>query len=304
MKINHRIVTDCDDPFWKEVDRLSLPYEHGDPDNPLGMDFSILNITEDHPAWIDVAVLIRDYGVSGHTISNVFTRSEMDRAEWLVMSALGHHGYPQPEDGFEFMSATYDVSDYCVRCGIGAVQNAPFRLRDEPKAPRSQFLQLNWVFDEYFVREDAAAGLISAGLEGLQLRPVILHSKNRLSAQVKQMEIRTVLPRALDLSLHQAVTCKSENEEGDNEAVIARVRQARWGHVSYCGRVKYHKEHRGPLRFDQRSLIGAPDVVKSFEWFGSGGAAHRLVLVSQRFRRTVQEGKWRGLAFEPVVLCD
>jgi hypothetical protein len=44
------------------------------------------------------------------------------------------------------------------------------------------------------------------------------------------------------------------------------------------------------------------DVVKSHEWFGSGASAHRLGLVSQRFRRAVATAKWRGVSFEPVEL--
>ena len=72
----------------------------------------------------------------------------------------------------------------------------------------------------------------------------------------------------------------------------------------YCGRVKYHLKHRGPLRFEHTALAGAPDVVKTHEWFGSGGQAFRLVLVSQRFRQAVLKAKWRGLYFEPVELNE
>jgi len=42
--------------------------------------------------------------------------------------------------------------------------------------------------------------------------------------------------------------------------------------------------------------------VKTCEWFGSGGAASQIVIVSQRFHQLVNAQKWRGLAFEPIEL--
>lgn len=39
-------------------------------------------------------------------------------------------------------------------------------------------------------------------------------------------------------------------------------------------------------------------------WFGSGGSAHRLVIVSQRFRQVVVAAKWRGVSFEPIELFE
>src|ERR1700722_5708817 len=69
---------------------------------------------------------------------------------WYRLQATGHFGYPQPEVGYE--SWVYDPNSYCGRCGIGGAQRNPFRFRSEPKARHSKFYQLNWVFDEFFVR--------------------------------------------------------------------------------------------------------------------------------------------------------
>src|SRR4051812_22489908 len=93
---------------------------------------------------------VAKYAGGTHFVSSHFTKTELDGAEWLQLSALGHHGYPQPEEGYQ--EATYNVSDYCPTCGIGGVQSAPFRLRTEFEASHSQIVQLNWVFDEFFLR--------------------------------------------------------------------------------------------------------------------------------------------------------
>jgi hypothetical protein len=50
--------------------------------------------------------------------------------------------------------------------------------------------------------------------------------------------------------------------------------------------------------------MNAPDVVKTHEWFGSGAAASRHVVVSKRFRRLATDMGWRGISFEPIELVD
>jgi len=144
MEINHRIALCTEDPFWREIDRLGLDYRRGDPSG----DRSVLNITETHSAWPDVERLIAALDVGIDRISNVYTKIDLDSAEWLAVHALEHQGYPQPEDVNGNRQVTYNLSDYCPIC---ATQNATFRLRSEPKASRSQFLQLNWVFDEFLL---------------------------------------------------------------------------------------------------------------------------------------------------------
>lgn len=303
LKINHRIAARHDNPFWSEVIRLGLDYDAGHPHDALGFSIIVFNVTEDQPQWPEIERLIGESDVASHLVTNLFSTTEMDRAEWLHVSALGQHGYPQPEDDFGYIEATYDVSQYCYRCGIGGVQKAPFRLRSEPKARHSQFLQLNWVFDELFVRSEARQGLTAAGLTGFDFRPAVIHRADRPSGEVQQMEILSVLQPALDPTGLETVTCNERNEEWESiRRRFPNLQSPVPEPNSYCGGVKYHLEHRGPFRFDRSALVAAPDVVKSHEWFGSGASAFRLVLVSQRFRQIVLEAKWRGLSFEPVEL--
>lgn len=217
------------------------------------------------------------------------------------MSALGHHGYPQPEADFGYQDATYDVSDRCPTCGIGGLQKAPFRLRTEFKASRSQFVQLNWVFDEFFLRDEAREGLRRFAITGIEYLAPMLHKAARQSTQVVQMVVKATLPPALeDIGFHP-VTCKPKNEEWQ---AMQRLQLSGSETLVHCGRVKYHRMHKGPYRFDRAAFAGGPDVVKSHEWFGSGGSAHRLVIVSQRFRQAVVTSKWRGVGFEPIELVQ
>jgi hypothetical protein len=292
VRINHRIALRGDSPFWKEIQALGLPYDPGR--------ITVLNITEDDAAWPEVERLLSLHGSPVHLINNLFTRKEIEGAEWLEARAQGHHGYPQPEDNFGYIQQTYDTTGYCPRCGIGGVQKAPFRLRAEPKVEHSHFLQLNWVFDELFIRREVSAALKESGITGLSFLPPILHERNRPSERIVQMKVDTVLPAGPDTSGLEPVTCIPDNEE--SHATAGTALDTRVG--PYCHRTKHHRMKKGPFRFARDAFAGAPDVVKSREWFGSGASAHRLIIVSRRFREIVSQLKWRGIAFEPIELTD
>jgi hypothetical protein len=137
--------------------------------------------------------------------------SETPNMRWYKLYSTGHFGYPQPEGTYALR--TYDAR-YCDRCSIGGVQCNPFRLRSEPKARHSHFLQLNWVYDEFFVRPGVEAGLKEAGITGVTFGPVLHNKTGRELESVQQLQIFTVLPPALDNVGLQAVTCKPDNEEG------------------------------------------------------------------------------------------
>ena len=166
MKINHRITFNADEPLARELEAVGLSV---DRNNSI---IWVANVTEDDRAWPDVRRLLTS-GSYSDTATNVFTPKELDAAQWLDVSARGHHGYPQPEGNGRYISVTYDETSRCPSCGIGGRQNAPFRLRAEPKARYSQFLQLNWVFDEFFVRSDARQGLEAAGITGIKFAPPV-----------------------------------------------------------------------------------------------------------------------------------
>jgi hypothetical protein len=215
-----------------------------------------------------------------------------------VIGATSHFGYPQPENQ-GYMEASYDTSGYCDRCGVGAVQRAPFRFKAEPKARHSHFLQLNWIFDEFFVRADVREAFERAGLLGVSFLPAVHHRTGVPLSFVEQLQVHSVLSLALDTPDLQTVTCKPENEEPP----LPLPMQASLRYLPdypYCGRVKYHWPKI--LSFRAEAFVAAPDVIKSSEWFGSGGSASRAVIVSERFAELAEENGWRGISVEQVNL--
>jgi hypothetical protein len=218
---------------------------------------------------------------------------------WYHLYATGHFGYPQPEDGYAL--ATYDDS-YCDRCGIGGLQRIPFRFRSEPKARHSQFLQLNWVFDEFFVRPEVVADLKEAGITGVEFEPVIHHRTGRFLKTVQQLMVLSGLSAALDIVGLQPVTCKPDNEEGPPWYGGGQPRYP--PDYPYCGHIKYHWPQTHALRFRRQPFVSAPDIVKSFEWFGSGGSASRAILISERAVGTIEKHRWRGVKWRQVEFTE
>ena len=289
MRINHRIAISHDHPMWREIDELALTYKPGEI-------ISVLEISEDAPDWAYVSRLLDAYDIKSLQ-TNVYSPQEIAAAGWLTMFGNGHHGYPMPDDDFGYRQATYDLSRACETCGVGLAQNAPFRIRSEFKASRGHFLQLNWVFDEFFVRPPVMASLEAHGITGITFIAPLLHRSNQPSRNTVQMQVTTHLPRAIDVSGLQQVTCKTRNEEWQDYPAWLRRDDA-----PRCGSLKYHSRHRGPLRVAATALNGSPDVAKSHEWFGSGGSAFQLIIVSKRFCQLVHSMGWRGVYFEPIEL--
>jgi hypothetical protein len=134
--------------------------------------FLNLRVYEEAREWPHVEALLRRYQAID-ICRTEFAPAELRGASWLEVRPDWHHGYPMPDDDGGYLRATYDLGQYCATCGAGTVQRAPFRMRAEPKWGRRSILQLNWVFDQYFVRPDLHEGVFAPlGVESL---PVLHH---------------------------------------------------------------------------------------------------------------------------------
>ena len=58
------------------------------------------------------------------------------------------------------------------------------------------------------------------------------------------------------------------------------------------------------MRFRSQPLASAPDIVKSLEWFGSGGAASRAILISARVVDAIEKNQWRGVKWDEIEFAD
>lgn len=291
MRIQHRLVMHEDDPLWPELDKAGAKIDR------KASYIWVCILDDENPVWKTFKDRLLD-GPSVVSSRAVYSKEEFENAPYLEIIARGHHGFPQPERNFGYVKNVYEEKGYCENCGIGARQRAPFRLRKEFGAQHSHFLQLNWVFDEFFVRNPVAEKLIRSRVAGVSWQAPVIHKTGTPSTVVVQMVVENSLRPSLATKGFQTVTCKPDNEEGTPKQSMSNDED----NQPYCGRIKFHGKPAGPLRFDASAFQNAPDIVKTSEWFGSGGKAFRLVLVSQKVYRLITEAGWRGIEFEPVEL--
>ena len=86
-----------------------------------------------------------------------------------------------------FRQASYDLGQFCERCGVGLKQTAPFQMIGEPKWGKRGILQLNWVFDQFFATPGIWASVFDP--HGVASR-VVTDTKGRELKTVVQLVAR------------------------------------------------------------------------------------------------------------------
>lgn len=269
MHIAHRLTLRPTDSQRAQLAALGVTLPPGIDLPGGGPRFVVVDIEERDPRWDAIQRLVQGWDV-GDTVSTRFAAHEVSAAPWLAVIPDWHHGYPQPDAlDFGYLQATYDLRHHCGACGIGAVQKAPFKMKGEPTWGRRGILQLNWIFDEYFVTPDVWAGVFKP--HGVASRAVM---------STKGVDLKTVVQLVVE------------------EEVSVVARELLCESCSTCARPKYQPHTRGFFP----ALITEPTrpIVKTVEWFGSGGSASRRVLVSQELQRAMTATGLRGASFWPL----
>jgi hypothetical protein len=263
MQIIHRISIASSMEVKRELAELGIVVA----DSRLVMTFEVDEADSSWPALIGWIARHRALDI----VSTRFTKRELADARWLKLIPDWHHGYPQPhEDVFGYRQATYDLTDWCKQCGIGMRQKAPFQMKGEPRWGKRSILQLNWVFDEYFVTPNAWSAVFKP--HSIGCRPVM----NR-----KGIELGTVVQLVID------------------EEVGIKTEGLAFECCEKCHRMKYLPVTRGP----SPPLVEVPTqaMAKTHEYFGSGGSAHKSVIVSRDLAGALMAEKLRGASLRPVA---
>ena len=235
--------------------------------------FLCIHIYEHDKRWQEIQALSVDYSHTDKCYSS-FSQTECRSASWLEVSPCWHWEYPQPEDNFGYIEATYDLSDYCWQCAIGAIQKNPFRFKSEPKWGTKNILQLNWVFDEYFVRPEIWEAIFKPFM--IDYYPVIHHRTGRTLQTVVQLKVTNIFPIPLHMERYRYQICP------------------------ICQRIKYYPISCGfmPGMIDRYDALS---VGKCQEYFGSGGIAFHLFYISNALYMKAIENNIKGVEFKPVA---
>lgn len=213
--------------------------------------YNRLNV-EDSPANIEALRLIDDWQIEKF-VSTKFNKKDFQKNSLFVFMGVWENGYPMPDGDHGYKKLTYNIDKYCSICGIGKEQQAPFRLKSIPKWNNKKMFELNWIFDELFVRPDLYIDLFKP--LGVSSMDVFRYKDDLIIENVVQLEIsKTSL--SLNLKNHPYVVCKN------------------------CGEKKYSPQIKGLF---PNFSNGAPElhIFKSKEFFGSGADAHNKVFITR-----------------------
>ncbi|MEZ4447744.1 MAG: hypothetical protein R3B72_52190, partial [Polyangiaceae bacterium] len=238
--------------------------------SPKGDSFISFEVSEGHANWPEIKAWLAERQPVDIT-RTTFTKKELREAAWLTLTGSWHHGYPQPDDDFGFLEETYDTADHCQVCGLGLVQNAPFRMVGEPSWGKHDLLQLHWVPDEFFTKPDVWQEVFAP--LGVQRLPVV---------GLDGVELATVVQL---VAAEQRLTA---NVEGLEHTVC-----------SVCGRTKYAPVTRGMFPAQTWSL--KQHYAKTLQGFGSGASGWHATVASQKLAQAILDSRLRGVALRPVV---
>jgi hypothetical protein len=199
------------------------------------------------------------------------SKQEIAAAKFLLMQGQWQHGYPMPDGDGGYKQLTYDLTDYCSTCGTGAVQRAPFRMAREPKWGVRGIVQLNWIFDEFFVRPEVWEMVFEPN--GIAAGPVLSHKTGKELETVVQL-LPPIADAALRLSDLPSTTC------------------------DVCGKRRYATWTRGCFP----AFVAPPsgNMVRSREYFGTGARSYRNVIISGELRESLDRLRIRGADFLPL----
>lgn len=260
MRIVHLISINANSSDREYLTRFGIHVEEG---------FTSFEVDENHRHWSDISEWVKQRRASD-SVRTEFDKKELTDADWLVLVPDWHHGYPQPdENNFGYQRVTYDRTLFCEQCGVGLRQVRPFQMKREPKWGRNNILQMNWVFDEYFVTPEIWEKVFKP--KGILMRSV---------TDLKGVELKTVVQLVV-------TACVGVTTKGLIIEVCER-----------CNRIKYLPVTRGALPPIEN--LPSVEMVRSREYFGSGASAYNYVLVSRTLARCLIDAKIRGVSLKPV----
>jgi hypothetical protein len=229
--------------------------------------FGAFEIEEVDPRWPAVSALVAQRKLLD-TLSTKFTRAEIRNAPYMDITPSWHHGYPQPDGDHGWREVTYDLSNWCEHCDLGKRQNAPFRMKSEPKWGSRNVLQLNWVFDEYFTTPD----FWQKAFEPLGVK----------SGPVLRAKDLTTLPGVVQLMIEDVVDVDTTG--------LPYVTCDR------CNRIKYAHVTRG---FGPLPLGNPNGLVRSRQEFGSDHSAYHRIIASTASHEVLVSAGVKGVDFRP-----
>jgi hypothetical protein len=215
------------------------------------------------------------------------TEKELRAAKLLYMHVWIHNA----PNGHPREGTSYDDSEACPECGDGLRQVTPLRLKNK-EVPKAGAV-LGGIRDQVLVRDALACEMISAGLTGVALEPVL--DATGQAIPWRQLVVERSMP---------PMTLATRG--------VVRGRGSAEGPCSRCGCDGYFDSGADPFvpAYDAAALDELPDFALTAERFGTGAwgsavhgqrhLASRRIIVRPSVYTFFRERKVRGVRFTPV----
>jgi hypothetical protein len=249
MNIIHRVIFNTD-----QHDVFNYFIRMGIKMNYSGI-ISTFEIGENDRKWDSVLKFINDYPseqIFDFQYKTQFSEDEINNANFFAIAPNWHFGYPQPENGFGYLKITYNSIMSCNKCGIKPKQIAPFSIKKSPKWGKRNIVQLNWIFDEFF---------ISGNLK-LQLE----RECSKLNFKVvNKFRTKCQLDDIFQLDITQTVDL--------DMSTVTKFERCK-----VCNQIKYLPHTRGFFPYPTDDYF---NIAHSIQCFGSGHEARHAVLINK-----------------------
>jgi hypothetical protein len=265
MKIIHRVSFNRNKGIEQKLNDLGVTLESS------GDILATFEAAESDSAWSSIQSVVKEADPLD-LVRTEFTEGELEKSYLLMMRPGWISGYPMSDVDFGYRQITYDLADYCSRCGVGLKQKAPFQMRGEPKWGKRHVLMLNWVFDEFFARPEVWKRVFRN--YGVQCMPVLRHKTGLPLETVVQLKVDTYATAPLRMGDAPYTTCPT------------------------CHRAKFLPHRRG--YFHSFVAKQNADIFKTQEYFGSGASAHHEIIVSAGLFREIRQSQLKGVLFAPL----
>ena len=213
----------------------------------------------------------------------------------------GQFGYPQPESDFGYINRTYDTTNACLTCNIGLKQKDEFRFRSEPKAKHTQFLGLNWVFDQIFVRQAIMDIFEKEKITGLSFSQPVINKTGLPVEGLYQLLVDNIISSGLLTDNLKTEVCELPKDESTLK--FLKTNNSKLAEGPFCGQIKYNfPQGDNHLKIKSAAFEGKPDFVRLDYYFGSGGSANRPILVCERIKQLIETEKLRGAFLHQIEL--
>ncbi|MDH5731881.1 MAG: hypothetical protein OEZ58_23100 [Gammaproteobacteria bacterium] len=262
MKIFHEVFLEGTRKSKKDFKEVGIFLENG---------FSSFVVEESNLNWLRIAELIEIYQADDYT-RTTFSLAEQKSVSHLMVITDWAYGYTKPDVGGGYLAKTYDLGDYCTKCGCGAKQRAPFILKKEPAWGRNDMFMLNWVFDEIFVKPEIWQKYFEP--IGIDARPVHGYKNECL----------------LDSVVHLVIPNSKTHLDIPGDAARNTC--------SLCARVKFLPLTNGfyPLLAEHNHL----PLFKVQDYIGDGLQAYKPIIMDNSLFKVLKENKVKGIDATPL----